>query len=296
MHQVGEMVQHLRGHEHTSGVGIVMSGWHIIAVTIDGSEARHSPVLELNDGKELKDSVLLLMHLISPAFTVLKTTWRAEAPIHQLHNISSTLPDDVIRQIIHFANLETYLSLRLVSRSVRLICLSHPRVGNHILLSYEGNSKSKPSFRVRSTSSTYSTIATLVHTKSSIEYPYPIWRFRAKHYSRYVLNPGLAGTFQDYQSGTGPLDARVGEENNKTTSQYFPMRLPFRDMIKGYVHHDMRIQTVAGIWEMVVGNAVPPIKIQDGSYQSTLYELMSGFDTDDLNGMSEVEKFHYLSD
>ncbi|KAL5633627.1 hypothetical protein ACGC1H_003941 [Rhizoctonia solani] len=294
MHEVGKMVQHLRSYGRTSGVGIIMSGWHMIAVTIDGSDVRHSPVLELHDGKELKDGVLLLIHLLSPAFTALKTPWRVDVGVHQLHTVSSVLPDDVLRNVIDFTDLETYLSLRLVSRCVRLICLAHPRVGHYILLSYEANKNSRPVFRVRSTNSTYPTTATLTRTQASTYTPLPVWRFRMKHYSKCVLHPGLVGTFQYHQSGIGPLDMGMGEENNAKAPTR-PERLPFKEMIKGDMYHNMRIQTVDGIWDMVGSD--DPVKAPETPRQRGLYERMTGFDTDELQDMSEAEeRFHYLSD
>ncbi|KAH7326933.1 hypothetical protein B0J17DRAFT_222875 [Rhizoctonia solani] len=207
------MIKRLRSHQRTSGVGIVMSGWHIIAVTINGPEMRHPPVPKLHDGSEPKDGVLLFMHLLSPTFTALKTPWHAELVIHR-PQVSAALPDDVLRHIIHFTDLETYLSLRPVSRCVRLICLTYPRVGHHILLSYKANTKSEPMFRVLSTHSTYSTVATLTRIKSSLDKRTPIWNFRWKSHVKWYLNPGLAGTFQYHQSRLRPLDTRVGEENN----------------------------------------------------------------------------------
>ncbi|KAG8744251.1 hypothetical protein FRC11_013584, partial [Ceratobasidium sp. 423] len=220
MHHVAEMVHRLRSHGGTSGIGVMMSGWHTISVAVDGSEIRHSPVVELHDGKELKEGILLLMHLLSPTFTCLKTPWRAEPPIHQTSSVSSALPDDVLRQIIHYTDIETYLSFHLVSRNIRSICLAYPRVGHHILLGYEANANSEPLFRVRSTGSTYSALATLNRTKATIDKPPPIWRFNFKLYSKCVLNPGLAGTFQYPQSGIGPVDVSVGEEYNHTVPDY----------------------------------------------------------------------------
>ncbi|KAG8728291.1 hypothetical protein FRC11_011422, partial [Ceratobasidium sp. 423] len=297
MHHVAEMVHRLRSHGRTSGVGIIMTGWHISAVAVDGSEVRHSPVLELHDGKELKDGKLLLTHLLSPTFTVSKTPWRTELSIAtQRYNVSSTLPDDVLRQIAHFSDLETYISLHLVSRHIRSICLAHPRVGHHILLSYEANANSEPLFRVRSTSSTYTSLATLTRTKMSIAVPGPIWRFRSKHYSKCVLNPGLAGTFQYHQSGIGPLDTGIGKEKNSKAPQYYAQRLLFRDMIKKDKHHDMRIQTVDGVWEMVIGVPATAELREESDGGFGLYERMTGFDTSDFQEMSEAEKCHYLSD
>ncbi|EUC54779.1 CHD5 domain protein, putative [Rhizoctonia solani AG-3 Rhs1AP] len=76
-HKVVQMIQKLRKNDRIQGVGVIMSGWHVVAVTVNGSEVRHSPVLELHDGKEPKDGALLLMHLLSPTFTRSKAPWLA---------------------------------------------------------------------------------------------------------------------------------------------------------------------------------------------------------------------------
>ncbi|KAG8695974.1 hypothetical protein FRC11_001064, partial [Ceratobasidium sp. 423] len=152
MHHVAEMVHRLRNHGRTRGVGVIMSGGQIIGIAIDGSEVRHSPVVELHDGKEPKGGMLLLTHLLSPTFTILKPPSYAEPPIttHQRHNVSSILPDDVLRQ-----SRDTF------DRSVLLT----PKSAHYILLSYEANGNSEPLTRVRSTSLTYTSLATLTRTK-----------------------------------------------------------------------------------------------------------------------------------
>ncbi|KAH7326913.1 hypothetical protein B0J17DRAFT_722836 [Rhizoctonia solani] len=159
-----------------------MSGWHLVAVSVNGSEVRHSPVLALHDGKELKDGALLLMHLLSPTFTRLKAPWLAPLPSHP-HGSHPILPDEVICQIVHFTDFETHLGLPSVSRPLRSICLAHPRVRNHILLGYEGTSPSlKPVFRIRSTASTDSKLAALKRVKATMPDPEnvaPRWQYRS---------------------------------------------------------------------------------------------------------------------
>ncbi|KEP46020.1 putative CHD5 domain protein [Rhizoctonia solani 123E] len=291
MHQASKMVEKLRKHGRRTGVGIIMSGWHVVAVAIDGSKVRHSPALEMHDGQELKDGVLLLMHLLSPTFTNVKAPWRARISVHQPPNAATTLPDDILRQIVNLTDLETYLSLRLVSRRIRLICLNYPRVGHHILLGYEGEGNSGSVFRVSSPRSTYSTVATLMRTKSSILKPYPIWKFGRKSYYMCALNPGLAGTFQYHQSGIRPLHPEAGGKSNDTTP-YSPWVVRFRDVIKKDTHYDMRIQTVDGIWEMVAGT--PAVEVPGEVYQWYSRRRMTGFEASEFDGMSEIEDRDYL--
>ncbi|KAG8739666.1 hypothetical protein FRC11_000593, partial [Ceratobasidium sp. 423] len=167
IHKIVQMVRKLRKHDRTHGVGIIMSGWHLVTVAINGSEVRHSPVLDLHDGKEPKDGILLLMHLLSPTFTRSKAPWHTPPP-EQPHNTHTNLPDDIMHQIIHFTDFNTYTRLSLVSHYFRSICLAHPRIGDHILLGYEATPGSEHVFRVRSTSSTDSELATLKRIKASM--------------------------------------------------------------------------------------------------------------------------------
>ncbi|KAH7335820.1 hypothetical protein B0J17DRAFT_719466 [Rhizoctonia solani] len=240
MHQVNEMVNNMRKHGRTSEIGIVMSGWHVVAVAVDGFQVRQSPVLDLHDGKELKDGILLLMHLLSPIFTTAKAPWRKESLVNH-PNVASTLPEDIIQQIIHFTDLDTYSILSLVSRYFRSIYLAYPRVGHYILLGYgaTANTESKYKgavFKVRNTDSTSSTLARLMRTASCIDNRLPLWSYRAKCYLRCILRPGLAGTFQHLQLGTGPLDHTSSENGGPPRG-----RVLFRDVIRGDKHPEMRI-------------------------------------------------------
>ncbi|CAE6355311.1 unnamed protein product [Rhizoctonia solani] len=286
MHQVGQMVERLRKHGRTTEVGIVMSGWHVVAVAVDGHEVRHSPVVDLHDGKQLKDGVLLLMHLLAPAFTVSKTPWRNGSLIHRAVN-TSAVPEEIVEQIVHYTDSDTYAILPSISQYFRSICLAHPRVGDQILLGYEAAATSGaickgPVFRTWSANSTSSIAARLARTAKSVKNLYAYWRYRAKCYSHCVLRPGLAGTFQHLQVGTGPLQHPVGERK----------RVLFRDVIKGDKHPEMRIQALDGLWEMVrVGDER---KLSLGDYDSDIggidvAEHLAGFVKEDLEDLSEVE-------
>ncbi|KAH7326937.1 hypothetical protein B0J17DRAFT_772277 [Rhizoctonia solani] len=183
-----------------------MSGWYIVTVTIDGFNVRHSPVMELHDGKNPKDSMLLLTHCLSPTFTTSKAPWCAD-PFYQRFDGSSILPDDVLRQTIYFTDPETHLSLQLVSRYVRLICLAHPRIRHHILLDYEGKPNSEPVFRVRSASSTCFTLATLTRIQVTMDKPLPIWRFRRKQHTYKTV---LAGDMNNLDTNAPQVGTNIG--------------------------------------------------------------------------------------
>ncbi|KDN43382.1 hypothetical protein RSAG8_06166, partial [Rhizoctonia solani AG-8 WAC10335] len=254
-HKIVQMVQRLRKNDRTQGVGIIMSGWHVVSVTVDGSDVRHSPVLELHDGKEPKDGALLLMHLLSPTFTRSKAPWLT--PLSPTpYNTRPVLPDDVLHQIIHFVDFDTYLRLPLVSCYFRSIYLAHPRIGSHTLLSHEGVSpNSAPIFRVRRASSTDSKLATLKRVKSSIpdhKRALPLWQYYFKHYDhKPIMEPGLVGMFQCHQAGTGPFDAVPTGEIKTSIARASLKGMSFPDIIDPNKYHNMRFQVLDGVWRMM---------------------------------------------
>ncbi|EUC54785.1 CHD5 domain protein, putative [Rhizoctonia solani AG-3 Rhs1AP] len=254
-HKVVQMVQKLRKYGPAQGVGIIMSGWHVVAVTVDGSDVHHSPVLELHDGKEPKDGILLLMQLLSPTFTRSKAPWLA--PVSPTpYDTRSTIPDDVLHQIIHFTDFETYIRLPMVSRRFRSICLVYPRIGYHTLLSYEGLSpNSEPIFRVRTTSSTDSKRAILKRVKVSIpdyKRAIPLWQYDFKHYNhRPIMEPGLAGMFQCLQTGTRPLDLVPALEIKPTTARASLKDVSFPDIFNRGKYRNLRVQILDGVWRMM---------------------------------------------
>ncbi|EUC58394.1 CHD5 domain protein, partial [Rhizoctonia solani AG-3 Rhs1AP] len=285
MHQVGQMVEHLRKHGRTTEVGIVMSGWHVVAVAVDGHEVRHSPVVDLHDGKQLKDGVLLLMHLLAPAFTVSKTPWRNGSLIHGATN-TSAVPEEIVEQIVHYIDSDTYTILPSVSQYFRSICLAHPRVGDQILLGYEGAATSGaickgPVFKTRSTDSTSLTATRLVRHAKSVDNRLPLWRYRAKCYTHCVLRPGLGATFQHLQVGTGPLWRLVGGRE----------RIFFRDVIRGNKYSEMRIQALDGLWVMVPAKDIDKLRPNLAPHPNGIdhAERMTGFDREDLVELSEDE-------
>ncbi|CAE6394474.1 unnamed protein product [Rhizoctonia solani] len=252
-YKVVQLANYVQSHDQGNGVGIIMSGWHIVAVTVDGSEVRHSPVLDLHDGKELKDGILLLMHLLSPTFTNTKVPWLAPAPIPP-RNTRSSLPDDVMRRIIHFTDYDTYICLPLVSHYFRSIYLNYPRVGHHILVGYKGvSSNSQPIFRVRTTDSTELRLAILKRTEASMPESgkaLPLWKYSTKLcHIRPKLRMGLAGMFQYRQAGTNRLPAPI-QGNGEALAKAVLRPVSFSELVDGMNIRNTHIQMVDGIWEM----------------------------------------------
>ncbi|KAL5632061.1 hypothetical protein ACGC1H_000174 [Rhizoctonia solani] len=286
MHQVGQMVECLRKHGRTTDVGIVMSGWHVVAVAVDGHEVRHSPVVDLHDGKQLKDGMLLLMHLLAPTFTVSKTPWRNGSSIHRAAN-TSTMPEEIVQQIIHYIDPDTYSILPSVSQYFRSIYLTYPRVGDQILLGFEAAATSGPickgpAFKIRSTDSNSSTVARLARPAKCVDNRLPLWRYRAKCYSYCVLRPGLAATFQHLQAGTGPLKRPADRRE----------RVFFRDVIRGNKHPEMRIQALGGLWVMLPvedEDKLRPNQLTSDLNGINIGERMARFNREDLAELSEVE-------
>ncbi|KAF8750892.1 hypothetical protein RHS01_09037 [Rhizoctonia solani] len=228
---------------------IIMSGWHVIAVAVDGPTVRQSPVLDLHDGDQLGEGVLMLMHLLSPTLTVAKTPWASES-LDRQSVATFRLPHDVLQQIIHLTDWDTYVSLSFVSRYFRSVYLAYPRVGDSILLGYESGTNSEPVFKVKTNGSPCSTLARLVRIESNVDNRLPLWRYNSKCYMNCVLRPGLAGTFQYLQSGTGLSDNTIAAKEKNFFGHGVPRAL-FKDVVGGDKYPEMRIQAVNGVWKMV---------------------------------------------
>ncbi|CUA73507.1 Bifunctional uridylyltransferase/uridylyl-removing enzyme [Rhizoctonia solani] len=224
-HKVAQMVRKLRKNDSTEGVGIIMSGWHLIAVTVHGSDVRHSPVLDLHDGKEPKDGALLLMHLLSPTFTSLKAPWLTPLKLHSpSYSNRPNVPDEVLRQIIYFTGFESHIRLSEVSRYFRSIYLSEPRIGNYTLLSYEGVSlKSEPMFRVRRIDQTDAQLATLTRVKTSMHRSQKAVALRKyeQHFPRTtpIIKAGLGGMFQYHKTGIIYPELAPAEETKDSSTE-----------------------------------------------------------------------------
>ncbi|CUA77003.1 hypothetical protein RSOLAG22IIIB_12468 [Rhizoctonia solani] len=260
-HEVVRMVQHLRKNGRTEGVGIIMSGWHVMAVTVHGSDVRHSPVLDLHDGKEPKDGALLLMHLLSPAFTRSKAPWITSfEPHNPSYSNRPNVPEEVLRQIIYLTDFETYACLSKVSHYFRSIYLAEPRIGNYTLFAYEGVSpNSETIFRVRGIDSTDSRLAILTRVKTSLD---PTQKALLLH--RYdwdfdltdpILQPGLGGMFQYHKSGSKRSSPAATEEIKESSAQVHNLALEPISLLDVAGRKNsattMRVQALDGIWKMV---------------------------------------------
>jgi hypothetical protein len=173
MYEVTMMAENLQKNGRTSGVGIIISSWQVVAVAVNGPSpgVRHSPSLDFHDGKGgLSEGILLIIHLLSPALTPLKTPWHL-LPSTKSYSRRSTLPLEIMQQIVHFADFGTYLRLRFVSRSIRSICLAHPRVGHYTVLGREPRWDKLNVFRVRSTRNTTISYALATRIKSKGKQP-----------------------------------------------------------------------------------------------------------------------------
>ncbi|KAG8705133.1 hypothetical protein FRC08_001831, partial [Ceratobasidium sp. 394] len=180
--EIVRMAHQLRKNGRASGVGILMSSFQVVAVSVDGSEVRRSPVLDLHDGKgDIRDGLLLLVHLLGPSMIGRKVPW---SPLDTVEcSASSVLPEEVIQNVLRFADDETYhFVLPLVSRLVRSMCLARPRVGNFILTR-------------ANTDGTYQALST---ETSGTETRVQLVRKDTK------IEPGFSHVFQHHQIGVGP--------------------------------------------------------------------------------------------
>ncbi|KEP52487.1 F-box protein [Rhizoctonia solani 123E] len=144
-HEVEQMVGKIQHDGHAECIGIILSSQQeMIAVAVDDGlkptrKVRHTPVLDIrpNPDKsgEASDGLLLLVQLLSPPLTSSQPLWRApQSPQSPVVWSWSRLPLETVQHIVHYADTKTYLSLCLVSKSVRSVCLAYPRVGEYTIL------------------------------------------------------------------------------------------------------------------------------------------------------------------
>lgn len=253
------MVKKLLDHGHTGGVGLIVSHRQIVAVAVNGSgphsEVRQTPVLAFHDDGELKDGLLLMMHLLSPTLPgVSKTPWfNASSPWP--NKSSATLPLEILEHIIQFTDFDTYLRLPLVSKTFRTLCFMRPRVGHHILLAKEPGQS--PVFKVQRAGCASRFIATLTRIKpthSFSQYDAPWGRH---HIGNPTLLPALGGSFQHRRVGTDPTQtlpdkiSKVLEKHraNRRTSSYL-VDLGWEALVSRAKTPEMRVQAVDGVWRM----------------------------------------------
>ncbi|KAG8705129.1 hypothetical protein FRC08_001827 [Ceratobasidium sp. 394] len=135
-HETVKIVQNLRKYGRTTGIGVVFTGQHILAISLDGDTVRCSHPLLFHDMQmQCKDGFLLATHLLSPLLTADKAPWARRTSDSKLIAPATTrLPKELLRQIIFLLDHDSYLNLARVSRLFREMYASYPRVGDHMLL------------------------------------------------------------------------------------------------------------------------------------------------------------------
>ncbi|KAG8704102.1 hypothetical protein FRC08_002446 [Ceratobasidium sp. 394] len=133
--EVVAMVAALKRSPSGKTVGIVYSGKHVVAVSIDGDMVRHTPALLVHDiTLNIQDGALLLVHLLTAQLG--NKTFESLSQTHDTtHRASSgVFPGEILTEIIHYSDYQTYLRFFHVSHYTRAVCLSYPRINESILL------------------------------------------------------------------------------------------------------------------------------------------------------------------
>ncbi|CAE7140813.1 unnamed protein product [Rhizoctonia solani] len=141
-HEVEQMVQKMRLDGHTECVGIILSSQReLVVVAVDGLEVRHSPVLRIRTVAKgpgrASEGHLILTHLLSPPATTSSLPWRKTQPRRSppaSSSLISNLPHEILQIIIGHLDMQAYLALCRVSRSIRLVCVANPRLGPYTVL------------------------------------------------------------------------------------------------------------------------------------------------------------------
>ncbi|KAG8707692.1 hypothetical protein FRC08_000341 [Ceratobasidium sp. 394] len=229
--EVIQMVKQLRKNGRDSGMGILISSLQLVAVAIDGSEIRCSPVMEFHNAKgDVRDGLLLLVHLLGSAATVNKCPWKNAPPLQC--NTSSILPEEVIQHVLRFTDDDMYhFVLPLVSRLVRSLCLARPRVGNFVLTRVNSDG----TYQVLSTrESGAEACARLVRTNKRVD-------------------PDFLGVFQHHQVGIGGRSDVFEKwiEERRKRDPWAASDFSWGTLIRGKGMPMMRVPVVGGVWDMV---------------------------------------------
>ncbi|KAG8701263.1 hypothetical protein FRC08_004192 [Ceratobasidium sp. 394] len=237
-HEVENMVKQLRRNGRSEGIGIMMSSNQLVAVAVDESGIRQSPLLDFHDaGGNVGEGLLLLLHLLSPAMTVNKTPW-VSAPTVPDCGFSPTLPEELIRHILRFTDFDTYhFTLPLVSRLIRSMCLARPRFGDLVLTAANPDE----SYQVLPSNG-------------------PTAEMRVKLVRVQTLDPTLLGTFQYHKAATSDAEVDVKsieEEPDEDSMPRDPPRVSWNKMVRGEGFPQIRVQVVEGAWDMVKVNEGP---------------------------------------
>ncbi|QRV88391.1 hypothetical protein RhiJN_16409 [Ceratobasidium sp. AG-Ba] len=225
--EVVQMVDRLKNSSQAGGVGIVMSSYQLVVVAVDDMGVHHSPVLDFHDNKGgAKDGLLLLAHLLRPSLTVCDTTRANHQPIPNYPS-SRFLPEDIIRHILSFTDEETYhFTLPCVSRLVRAICLSRPRVGDYTILAANEDG----SYRARRTNGTAPEVWIKLSQKP-----------RTRHSQRH--------SFLTQQAGVGE-DRKDYWARRKKLPWDQRSTMAWGELVKGNVAPMMRVTVLEGIWSI----------------------------------------------
>ncbi|KAG8734646.1 hypothetical protein FRC10_011597 [Ceratobasidium sp. 414] len=230
--EVTLVVEQLRKNGRVSEVGILISSFQLVAVTVDGSEVRRSPAIEFHNAKgDVRDGLLLLIHLLGPTAAVHKIPWKS-APTAIQYGTSSTLPEEVIQNVVRFTDVDTYhFVLPLVSRLVRSMRLARPRIGNFILTranldgTYQVLSTQGPGTEIR---------ARLVRKTEKVE-------------------PGFLHVFQHHQVGVGGKSKTFEKqmEARRKRKPYESTMVSWNSLVRGKDVPTIRVQVVGGVWGML---------------------------------------------
>ncbi|KAG9119713.1 hypothetical protein FRC07_005121 [Ceratobasidium sp. 392] len=212
-------------------VAVVYSGKHVIAVAVDGTVVRHTPPLLVHDLKlNIQIGALLLVHLLdaqigNKTFQALSRRFKST-----FRGLSGTFPEEILIEIIHYSDHDTWLQLSRVSYFTRSICLMYPRINDSVLLrTVEGG------YLIRHQTTGYQQLAHLRRTEWNVH----------KH---------LNSTFHIRQVGF------IADQQNDAT---FTVLQPSEDLYKCFTEShktdnmiyiaNLRLLGIWGRWTMKVG-------------------------------------------
>ncbi|KAG8703581.1 hypothetical protein FRC09_004082 [Ceratobasidium sp. 395] len=133
--EVLSSVTMLRKSPSGKSIAIIYSGKHIVAVSVDSNVIRHTPALLVHDRKlNIQSGILMMIHLLGAQLG--NKTYGGLSQQHKpiLKSSSGAFPDDILVEIIHYSDYETWLQLYRVSHFTRSVCLMHPRINDSTLL------------------------------------------------------------------------------------------------------------------------------------------------------------------
>lgn len=116
-------------------VALIFSGRHVMAVSIGDRSIRHTPPVVVHDPKlAIQDGALLMIHLLNTRLGNKTFEALSQPNGSDVALTSGTLPPEILYDIIHYTDHDTFQGFASVCRYTRSICLSYPRVNNSTLL------------------------------------------------------------------------------------------------------------------------------------------------------------------